>query len=219
LASADSLAPHHSLDRADKAAATVTTAVSIAGTLVAGFGTIAATELADTGIGWAAPAVILAAVSVACAILASVPGASTVAPGNLATVEAFFRSEVRRRGRLVRVAAWTLAAAVCLAPAPVVAAALTQRAAALDLSAHVSSADSYVIVQLKASGLNKHARVQLSARNAHRSLATAAADAGPDGAAAASFSLGQLPSGTRVSIVASSDRPRRTNAMAIVVPG
>ena len=217
LASVDTLAPHESLDRVDRAASTVTTAVSIAGTVVAGLGALAATSSSGAGIGWALPTISLAAMSVACAILASVPGASNVAPGNLIAVEEFFRSEVQRRGRLVRLAGYALAVAMLLAPAPLLVAAIDNGQASLDLAVRVSATDRKLAVAVRASGLDEDARTRLTVTSAGRVLSRVQADADADGNASGAVALPPLPPGTSVMIVATSTSPsvRRTDSISI----
>jgi len=216
--SAETLAPHLSLDRVDKAATAVTASVSIAGTLVAGFGTFAAARLTEVGIGWAAPTVVLAAWSVACAILASVPGSGRVAPGNLIAVEAFFRDEIRRRGRLVRGAGYGLAAAVLLSPTPLVVAAVSDAGSALDVGAQVSADGGVLTATVKASGLDSHGQIRVVVASRGRKLAEAVVDAHPNGAAQAKLTLPRLGPGTPVSITATSRSPSQDRHETIVIP-
>lgn len=198
--SVETLAPHHSLDRIDKASGTVTTAVTLAGTLAGGFGLIAATTLADVGIGWALPTVVLASISVACAVLATVPAPGTVAPGNLIEVEKFFRRQIQKRGGLVRVAAWTLAFAVLLAPLPIVAATLVDEEPAIDLTIAANGKDRKVVIGVVAAGLEENAAVTVDARRDGRQLAFSEADAGAKGTLKSSLTVPALPAGTQLKV-------------------
>ncbi len=216
--SAETLAPHQSLDRIDKASGTVTTAVTLAGTLTSGFGLVAATTLVDIGIGWALPTVGLVAVSIACAVLATVPAPGKVAPGDLVAVEGFFRNQIRKRGQLVRFAAWSLAVAVTLAPLPILAAALADDDPAIDLTIAVNGKDRKVIVSVAATGLDKDAVVTVKVQRAGRTLALSAADAGPKGTLKSTVTVPGLPAGANLEVSATGPKDTPVRSQDIVVP-
>lgn len=218
--SAATLAPHESLDRIDKASATVMTGVTLAGTLVGGFGLVAATTLVKVGIGWALPTVILAAISIACALLSTVPAPGKVAPGDLVAVEEFFRTQIRQRGQLVRSAAWSLAAAVLLAPLPILAAALADKHPAIDLAIVVNGKDRKVVVGVAATGLARDAIVTVKVQRAGRTIAFATSDAGQEGKTSSALTVPTLPSGThlRVTAMGLGGLPTRTQDITVPAP-
>jgi hypothetical protein len=217
LDSAETLAPHHSLERVDRAVTTVTTAATIAGALVAGLGTLAA-ETADAGIGWALPAVGLVALSVACAVLSAVPIHRSVIPGDVEQVAKFFETEISRRGRLVRVAGYALAAAIMVAPMPLVAAALDDPTPTVDIDARVSD-DRRVRFIARGSALDDTATLRLRVVSDGRELDFALADAGADGDATAAVALSPLPNGARVTALAGSSSPEIRRSRSVTVPG
>lgn len=217
IESTDTLAPHQSLDRIDKSSATVTTAVTLAGTLAGGFGAIAASRLTDVGIGYALPTVVLAAISIACAVLATVPSPGKVAPGNLVAVEEFFREQLQHRGRLVRVAAWALAVAVVLAPLPLVAAALEGDDPTLDLSTSVTGKERKLVVGLAGRELDPDAVVTLRVERSGKTLAVATADAASDGKLKAAITVLSVPAGSQLTVKASgaAESPSRTQTVEV----
>jgi hypothetical protein len=200
--SADTLAPHQSLDRIDAAAARVTAGVTLAGSIISGFGLVAATTVANVGIGWALPTVLFAAVSIACAVLATVPAPAKVAPGNLAAVEAFFRDQIRVRGGRLRVSAWTLAAALLLAPLPLVVSALDDPNAAIDLVLTAGGSSRQLTVGVTASGLHDGATITVTVAKAQETVAFARADADEHGRATATLTVRPLPAGTQLRVSA-----------------
>jgi hypothetical protein len=216
--SAGTLAPHQSLDRIDKVSGTVTTAVTLAGAVAGGFGLVAAKSLANVGIGWALPTVILAAVSIAAAVLATVPGPAKVAPGNLVAVEAFFRGQIRRRGRLMRVAAWSLAAAVLLAPLPILFGAIRGPHASIELTVTVSGQSRKVMVAVTAAGLNEGALVQVRVRRRGHTLALTEADADTNGVLKSAVTAPAVRSGTRISVTAVGPAGKPARSQDLIVP-
>ncbi|MGO9973133.1 MAG: hypothetical protein ACLP01_10045 [Solirubrobacteraceae bacterium] len=216
--SAKTLAPHQSLDRIDKTSGTVTAAVTLAGTLAGVFGLVAATTLASVGIGWALPTVILAAISIACAILATVPAPGKVAPGDLFAVERFFRGQIRKRGLLVRGAAWALAVAVLLAPLPMLAAALANDGPAIDLTVAVNGESRRVVVGVAATGLPEGAVVTATVQRAGRTIAFAATDAGPNGKLTSTVTAPAVPAGTKLMVTATGPKGTPARAQNITVP-
>lgn len=216
--SVETLAPHQSLDRIDKASATVTTAVTLAGTLAGGFGLIAATTFADVGIGWALPTVILAACSIACAVLATVPAPATVAPGDLSAVEAFFRIQIRRRGRLVRGAAWSLAVAVLLAPLPIVASALANPPPRIALVAAVDGKTRRISVAISGSRLKPGAAVKVTIVTHGETIALSDAQANASGEVHSAVTAPSIRAGSKVTITVSGSAGVPAQSEQLVVP-
>jgi len=124
MRSRDTLAPHESLQSVETAAGRVVGVVAVIAALSSGLGLLSATELSDAGWGWAIPTTVLAAISVAVAIWATIPKLDEVRPGDLEDVDRFFSAQIKFRGRLVRFAACGIAAALVLTPLPLFASAV-----------------------------------------------------------------------------------------------
>lgn len=216
IEAAKTLAPNQSLDRVDKVVAYLTTAVAVAASLATGFGTLSATELADVDVWWSLPTTVLAAASVVCAILATVPGAATVPPGDLMAVEAYFREQIRRRGRLVRGAAAALATALLLAPLPVVVAAFEKDDASADLTIVIGG--NTANVKLSASHLNAGGRVTVTAVADHQVVAVAVGDVTAKGSISLALPLPKLPGGTPVKVTAVQQKRNVARPVTFSVP-
>jgi hypothetical protein len=209
------------MEHIEKASATVMTAVTFAGTLIGGLGLVATTEIADVGVGWGIPTVVLAAASIVCSVLATVPAAAKVAPGNLVAVEAFFGAQIRRRGMLVRLAGWSLAGALVFAPLPLIVAAVSSARAAVDLDIVVDLNASRALIRASATGIESDAVVTVRVTADDKLLAYAITDADADGTTEASLSVTNLQPNSRLRVSASGPRgvPRRVQEIVIPTAG
>jgi hypothetical protein len=156
-ASRAELAPHKSLDAVAVASGRVVGAVSVTATLVSALGLVSATTLSGAGWGWALPAVVFSAGSIALAVWATVPSGGPIRPGDLDDVQRFFDREIRRRGGVVRAAAVALGLALLSTPLPLVADGLSVPKAAFNVT--VVRRGGSAIVAVQGENLNRNIAV------------------------------------------------------------
>jgi hypothetical protein len=87
------------------------------------------------GWGWALPAVLFSALTVALAIWASLPRDSLISPGDLEQVNAYFTEQIKYRTRYLRASALTLCFALLCLPLPFIASAWESSDPTLSLTA------------------------------------------------------------------------------------
>jgi hypothetical protein len=87
------------------------------------------------GWGWALPAVFFSAATIALAIWAALPRESSISPGDLEQVNAYFTEQIKFRGRFLKASALTLCLALLCLPLPFIASAWESPDPALELTA------------------------------------------------------------------------------------
>lgn len=121
-AAAAELAPHLSLARVEASARLLLGTVTLTGALLGGFGALGSRAVADHPV-WALPTLVLIAISVVLAAWSAIGSADEVQVDDLEDVSCYYDRQIELRGTLVRWAALALAAALLLAPLPVIRAA------------------------------------------------------------------------------------------------
>jgi hypothetical protein len=202
--SANHLAPHESLAALNDASRFLVGSVSVAAALLSALGVLTATKLTTVGTEWALPTVGCAAFSVALAAWATVPVRTTLAPGNVASVEAFFDRQLRVRGGLLRAAGLFFALGVLLAPLPLAKAAVddaTAESMSLDLAASVSGGGTRALISAKAQNVPADSTVEIRATSRNRLLAVARVDVGPNHLANVTLTARPAPRGAQSVVI------------------
>lgn len=215
---AEELAPARSLARVEAATGRVLTSVTVVGTGLTGLGLLAAGQATAnaTAAGLALAAVVIAVLAVACALAAQV---LTVRRGlntnDLVAVRAWYRSQFRRRAYPARAAGVLLLVAVLLAAGAATAALVGPNRAGMALAvsssvpASGSAADAATVsltVEVTYRGLAEGTTATVLA-TATRSgattvLARGAVTPGPDGTAARTLTVGDVPGDAVVDVTA-----------------
>lgn len=133
--SRDELAPHLSLKAVNEASERIVGAISVAATVASGLTLLGATTLSNVGWGWAIPAIVFSGASIILAVLAAIPSLTVIRPGDLEAVDEFFSRQIRRRGRLLRLAATALVLALLAIPIPAIVAAAEEESATVSVTA------------------------------------------------------------------------------------
>jgi hypothetical protein len=181
--SINELTPSNSLRAVEDNARHLLSSVSIAGTLVGGLGVVSASEFADVGFGWALPAVVCVAASVAVSAWVLIPMRATISPGRLDLMDQWYADQIKRRGRLMRIAGVLFAVSIPLALLPLAANVISGRDKTLDISVVRDGAKTHTNV--RATHLPADASVAVTVKSVHprRLVARGTTDAGDDGAA------------------------------------
>lgn len=119
------------------------------------------------GWGWALPAVLFSALTVALAIWASLPRDSLISPGDLEQVNAYFTEQIKYRTRYLRASALTLCFALLCLPLPFIAS--TWESSDLSLSLTASRDGDTVSIHARAQHIDDDATLSVLLR-AHRSF-------------------------------------------------
>ena len=135
--SREALAPHASLEAVSEASGRIVSGVSITAALTSALSLAGAVGVAKVGWGYALPAVVFSATTVALAIWASIPRKDVLRPGDLEDVDRFFTDQLAFRGRLLRLSGLTLCAALASIPIPFIAGSLESEGPGFAVTANV----------------------------------------------------------------------------------
>lgn|GEM_PF-3025289 len=116
-AAALALAPHRSLERIESTGRFLLGTVGVVGALITGFGVLDSSTIANH-VGWLLPSLIAAAFAMGLALFAAIGTGDSVQVDDLEDVDRYYSSQIRQRGRLIRLAGLALAASLLLALIP-----------------------------------------------------------------------------------------------------
>lgn len=116
-AAAFDLAPHRSLERIESTGRFLLGTVGVVGALITGFGVFDSSMVANH-VGWLLPSLIAAAFAMGLALFAAIGTGDSVRVDDLEDVDRYYSSQIRRRGRMIRLAGLALAASLLLALIP-----------------------------------------------------------------------------------------------------
>ncbi len=167
----------------DDSARYLLASVSIAGTIVGGLGLVSAGALANVGYGWALPALLCVAGSIAVAAWVLIPVRATISPGRLDLMDKWYADQIKRRGRLIRIAGTLFALSIPLALLPLAAHAIARPAKTLAVS--VARDGPEVYSSMRATHLPDGATVtaDIASTNPARVFASGLSAVGQDGSA------------------------------------
>jgi hypothetical protein len=201
--SREELAPHLSLAAVNDASERIVGAISVAATIASGLTLLSAVKLAGVGWGWAVPAIAFSSGAIILAVLAAIPAATVIRPGDLEDVDRFFSGQLRRRGCLLKAAAISLVLALLTIPVPSIVAGLEKETASLGLSA--MGQDAYLEIIARGEKLPS-GRAELSATSGKERRVLGVADIRSNGVLALSSAvpIRDFSSGARIVVVVAS---------------
>jgi hypothetical protein len=120
---------------------------------------------------WALPAVLFSGLTVVLAVWAALPRESTLSPGNLNAVDAYFTEQIKCRGRLLKASGIFLCLALFSLPLPFLAAAYESPDPVLGIAASSNGSEVQVVVEARHIGSNGAVYVGVASSSGERVLA------------------------------------------------